>query len=148
MPAADCLKGGRTADIAMYQLHRDSNLGRIYRTIWTLCGQSTIHLIDCDAELTGNLYSATGRLTTVRYPDRECFMDAVGGRSIVAFEKGSYPVFDDRECLPDICLFGGESATLRPRDWPGAAFRSIRTVNPLCLLCEVAVAVVLYGRRE
>lgn len=133
-------------EFAFFRLNRDSNLGRIYRTIWTLCGPTTIHLIECEAKLAGNHFSARGKLALSRYTTREDFLEKIGHKNIIAFEKGGHPTYDNSPA--DIYLFGGENMTLRQTAWPMATFQSLRTKNELCLLAEVAVAVVAYGQNQ
>jgi len=131
-------------EFGYYKQKDGKSLNRCYRTIYTLVGNTTIHLIDC-SEISGNLFSAKDKLTVKRYNALDEFMQRNQHKRIVFFEVNGKKSFE--EFYPDdnmIIVIGGKSVTL-PKYHD--SYRII-TKNKLCLIDCVVTALVGYKYAE
>ena len=121
------------------------NLNRAVRTCYTF-GIYDLYCIDC-AEVEDRLFSAHGKVRLNRVSMCE-LRQQIDTRSILALERSFSIPSLHRARLSEIeyLAVGGESVTLRSRDFPRMA--RIETTNDLCLTTEAALAIGAYELRQ
>ncbi|MBW2637895.1 MAG: hypothetical protein JRC86_10310 [Deltaproteobacteria bacterium] len=116
------------------------NLNRAVRTCYTF-GIYNIYCFNCNtATLHGNLFSASSRVRLHELAD----LTKINPRALLAVEANrKLPSLRkiSKEKIKYVAV-GGESTTLRQKDFPVMAY--IPTRNRLCLTTEAALAIVLY----
>lgn len=115
------------------------NLNRAIRTCYSF-GIYDIHCLSCTGQVKGNLFSATSRVRLHAIDSLDCFcLDSILGLEIIP----DLPTLHDYSDQGIKYLaIGGESVTLRKKDFPKMA--RIPTQNGLCLTTEAAMAIALY----
>jgi hypothetical protein len=116
------------------------NLNRVIRTCYSF-GVLDLYCLGCDMkQVNGNLFSASEKVRMHEIKDL-CGFDKT---EIIALEV--LPSLPDIRCVSaDSARFiavGGESTTLRKKDFPRMA--RIPTKNKLCLTSEAALAIALH----
>ena len=145
-------------ELAYHRMNSDGNLTRCYRTIFTMIGASTIHLIDSKCQLRDkHLHSAKGAHEIKRYDSEEEFWEACKGKEHIVIEvNGETPIQKIQEHImkvvwqkspPNIVLhFGGESVHLPVRKEPYSGLKrfKIETTNRLPFINDVVTGIVLH----
>lgn len=139
-------------ELAYHQMDSDGNLTRCYRTIYTLIGPTTVHLIDSACQIRAkHLHSSKDQIAVRRYETEAEFFEINSDANHIVIEtNGRTPLKDIRDSIsPDkttILHFGGESVNLPTRGAPWSEFPRYRidTENRLCLINDVVTGIVLY----
>ena len=115
------------------------NLNRAIRTCYSF-GVYNVYCYQCAGLVKGGLFSAEGRVQIHHMDDLSAFdCTAVLGLEITT----TLPLLQNISLRGiEYLAIGGESVTLRQRDWPIMA--QIATENDLCLTTEAALAIALY----
>jgi tRNA(Leu) C34 or U34 (ribose-2'-O)-methylase TrmL len=137
-------------EVAYYKLNSDGNLTRIYRTVWTLYGSTTIHLISSDSQLRKRfLFSAKDKHIIKRYSNLSQFFRENSDKQIIIFEtngKRKLSTFT-KEVIKHrrvILFFGGESVTIPVRTYSEFDRFKVETANRLCLINDVVTGITMY----
>jgi len=115
------------------------NLNRAIRTCYSF-GIYDIYCYQCNGKVTGSIFSAEGKVRVHKIDDLNSFTRS----AVLALElMETLPILQrvDTHEIEYIAL-GGESVTLRKKDWPLMA--RIKTDNNLCLTTEAALAIALF----
>jgi len=137
-------------EVAYHYMNSDGNLTRCYRTIWSLCGATTIHLVSSKAQLRKRyLFSAKDKHSIIRYRDLASFFVANKNKQIIIFEvNGKKGLFEFKKSSIKkdvvVLLFGGESDTIPLRPYQEYDRYRIETANRLCLINDVVTGIALY----
>lgn len=115
------------------------NLNRAVRTCYSF-GVYDIYCHQCPGTVRGSLFSAKGQVRIRRIDSLSAFDRAAA--LAVEVTKGLPPLQNISLDGINYLVVGGESVTLRRRDWPVMA--RIYTINSLCLTTEAALAIALY----
>ncbi len=137
-------------EIAYFKMNSDGNLTRCYRTIWTLYGTTTIHLISSQSQLRKRyLFSAKDKHLIIQYDNLSTFFAENTNKQIIIFEtngKKYLSNFEKDKIKKDtiILLFGGESVTIPIKLHQRFNRYKIETANRLCLINDVVTGIALY----
>ena len=137
-------------EVAYHRMNSDGNLTRCYRTIWSLCGATTIHLVSSKAQLRKRyLFSAKDKHSIIQYRDLSSFFATNKNKQIIIFEtngKKGLSEFKKDNIRKDVIvlLFGGESDTIPLKPYRGYNRYRIETANRLCLINDVVTGITLY----
>ena len=119
------------------------NLNRAIRTCYTF-GVYDIYCLRCTGEIKGGLFAASGKVRVHHIESLKQFTF----EEILALEmKKSLPLLTDINWgRIKYLAVGGESVTLRKKDYPVMA-RSV-TPHNVCLTAEAALTIALYESRR
>ncbi len=145
-------------ELAYHKMNSDGNLTRCYRTIFTMIGPTTIHLIDSNCQLRDkHLHSAKNAHEIKRYSTEDVFWKANEEKEHIIMEvNGKEPIQKIQNHIqsliwqkspPDIIVhFGGENEHLPVRKAPykGLPRFKIETTNRLPFINDVVTGIVLH----
>lgn len=137
-------------EVAYHRMNSDGNLTRCYRTIWSLCGATTIHLVSSKAQLRKRyLFSAKDKHSIIRYRDLSSFFMANKGKQTIIFEVNGKKGLSEfkKDCIKEdvvVLLFGGETDTIPLRSYQEYDRYRVETTNRLCLINDVVTGIALY----
>jgi len=115
------------------------NLNRAIRTCYSF-GVYDVYCFNCTGKITGNLFSAADQVCVHTLDSLDNFC----GGSILGLEANPNlpPLREYRDRNPKYIAVGGESTTLRVKNFPQMAH--IPTTNKMCLTTEAALSIALY----
>ena len=146
-------------DVAYHRMNSDGNLTRCYRTIFTIIGATTIHLIDSKCQLRAkHLHSAKDSHTIERYSSEDEFWELQGDKEhiIIEINSSAQPIQGIKEYLKRmvwdrnprkiIIHFGGENEHLPMQKAPWNKYHrfKIETKNRLPFINDVVTGIVLH----
>jgi len=137
----------RQFEFAYYRLNGDANISRCYRTLYTFLGNSTIHLIDCNAKLKGNLFKARNAHKILRYEKISDFFNSNQDAQIIIFERNgklNFDEFSESHLLKQrIIIFIGEGNPLFPLSKYQDLLRIKITTNKDLLIIGSAITALI-----